>query len=136
VGADLALRKTVIPQDILPGEPLQYRTWLTNTSATVVTGIVLVDVIDPRLQLLEVRASHGAAEVTDQSLIIHVGTLEVGESALILTNTLLSASARSGEIILNQTTAHFDGGQVSSNVVAAGLPPAELPATGEDGREP
>jgi uncharacterized repeat protein (TIGR01451 family) len=132
----LAVRKDAFPQDVLPGELLQYRTWLTNTSAAALTGIVLFDDIDPRLQLLEVRATHGAAEVRLQSLRIHIGALEPGESALVITTALVGASARSGEIILSQTAAQFDGGQASSNVVAAGLPPDELPATGKDGREP
>jgi hypothetical protein len=115
---------------------LQYRTWLTNTSAAAIPGIILIDPIDPRLELLEVRATHGSAEFRDQSLLVDVGALEVGESALVVFDAAVNTSAQPGDIILSQAIAHFDGGPAGSNVVAAGLPPNELPATGKDGRKP
>ncbi len=135
-GGTLTLNKEVVPQDVLPGEELEYRLWITNTSTNAITGIVLADPLDPALDLLEVGATQGAAEVIDRSLIVHVDTLEVGETAFIIIRARVNLEALPGQIILNQATASYGGGQASSNVVAAGLPPDELPATGQDRREP
>lgn len=132
----LALSLVAIPHDLLPGEELQFRLWLTNTSAVAITGLIVADPLDPALELLEVRATQGAAEVRDHLLTLDLGTLDAGQTALVLLRTRVTAQARPGQIVLNQATAYFDGGQATSNVAAAGLPPDELPATGRDRRGP
>jgi len=135
-GAALALSLTALPHDLLPGEELRFQLWLTNSSAVAVTGLIVADPLDPALELVEVRATQGAAEVRDHLLTLDLGTLDAGQRALVLLRTRLSDQARPGQIILNQVTAYFDGGQTASNVVAAGLPPDELPATGAEWRRP
>lgn len=132
----LALRKAVSPRDVLPGEELQSSLWITNTSAAAVTGIVVFDSIDPALHLLEISATQGAAEVNDRSILVNLGVLETGQTALVIVRTRVDLEARNGQVLLNQATVYYDGGQASSNVVAAGLPPIELPATGQSGRGP
>ncbi|GEM_PF-2491441 len=134
--AALALSLTATPHDLLPGEELRFQLWLTNTSAVAVTGLIVADPLDPALELVEVRATQGAAEVQDHLLTLDLGTLDAGQRALVLLRTRLSNQARPGQVILNQVTAYFDGGQIASNVVAAGLPPDELPATGAEWRRP
>ncbi len=132
----LVLTMKVEPQDILPEEELEFTLWLTNVAASAVTGIVLTDPLDRALRLLEVSATQGAAELRDATLMVHLGTLEAGQAALLVMRARVSSEAQPGQIILNQVTAFFDGGQVLSNVVAAGLPPDRLPATGLERREP
>jgi hypothetical protein len=68
--------------------------------------------------------------------MVHLGTLESGQAALLVLRARVGTDAKPGQIILNQVTAFFDGGQAVSNVVAAGLPPDHLPATGLERREP
>lgn len=136
LGGNLALLKVISRPDVLPGEELEFTLWATNTSETAVTGIILTDSLDRFLHPLVISATQGAAEVRDHSLYIHIGTLEPGQSALAVVLTRIDPDTPKGHIILNQVTAFFDGGQVSSNVVAAGLPPIELPATGQSGRGP
>lgn len=132
----LALSLVAIPHDLLPGEELQFRLWLTNTSAVAITGLIVADPLDPALELLEVRATQGAADVRDHLLTLDLGTLDAGQTALILLHTRVTAQAWPGQIIANQATAYFDGGQATSNVAAAGLPPDELPTTGQERRGP
>jgi uncharacterized repeat protein (TIGR01451 family) len=132
----LVLTMKVEPQDVLPEEELEFSLWLTNVTTSAVTGIVLTDPLDPALRLLEVSATQGAAELRDTTLIVHFGTLEAGQAALLVLRARVDAEAQPGQIILNQVTAFFDGGQVESNVAAAGLPPDRLPATGLQRREP
>lgn len=132
----LVLTMKVEPQDLLPEEELEFSVWLTNTTSSAVTGIVLTDRLDPALHLLEVAATQGAAELRDATVTVHLGTLEAGQSALLVLRARVGAEAGPGQIILNQVTAFFDGGQGVSNVVAAGLPPDRLPATGLERREP
>jgi hypothetical protein len=109
---------------------------MTNTSTTAITDVALTDPLHPALELLAVSATQGVAEVKDQALTLYVGTLEAGQTALILIRTRLGPDIQPGLILLNQATVHYGGGQVRSNVVAAGLPPVELPATGQDRRRP
>jgi uncharacterized repeat protein (TIGR01451 family) len=132
----LLLTKKARPPDILPQEELEFSLWLTNTAASAITGIILTDPLDPALHLLEVSATQGAAELSGGTLLIHLGTLEAGQTVLIVIRTRVAAETRPGQIILNQATAIFDGGRAMSNVAAAGLPPDRLPATGQERREP
>ncbi len=132
----LALSLTAIPHDVLPGDELQFRLWLTNTSAVAITGLIVADPLDPAMELLEVRATQGAADLRDHLLTLDLGTLDAGQRVLVLLRSRVSPQARPGQIVLNQVTAYFDGGQVTSNVAAAGLPPDELPATGQERRGP
>lgn len=132
----LRLRKQVTPPDVLPGEEIQFNLWLTNTTESAITGIVVVDRLDPFLYLLEVRATRGAAQVQGQSIFVHVGVLEAGQTDVVIIRARIVLEASNGQIILNQASAHFDGGQVDSNIVAAGLPPLELPATGQGQGDP
>jgi len=132
----LALRVAVQPQDVLPGEELEFRVWMTNTSTTAITGIAVTDPLHPTLELLEVSATQGVAEVKGHALTLYVGTLEAGQKALILIRARVGPDVQPGQILLNQATAHYEGGQVRSNVAAAGLPPIELPPTGQDRRTP
>jgi hypothetical protein len=120
----------------LPGEEIQITVHVSNTSQTVVTGISLAAPLDPGLHLREILATHGAAEVKDGSVVIYLGSLEAGHTALVILRSRVSAQVRSGQIILSQFTAFHDDGEMRSNIVAAGLPPDVLPATGRDGRGP
>ena len=132
----LFLSMEIEPQDILPEEELEFSLWLTNVTTSAVTGIILTDRLDPALHLLEVGATQGVAELRDATLMVHLGTLEAGQAALLVLRARVGAEAQPGQIILNQVTAFFDGGQVVSNVVAAGLPPDRLPGTGQERRVP
>jgi uncharacterized repeat protein (TIGR01451 family) len=123
-------------QDVLPQEELEFSLWVTNATTSAVTGIVLTDLLDPALHLLQVSATQGVAELRDATLMVHLDTLEPGQAALLVLRARVGTDAKPGQIILNQFTAFFDGGQVVSNVVAAGLPPDQLPATGLERREP
>jgi uncharacterized repeat protein (TIGR01451 family) len=124
------------PQDVLPGEEIQFTIQLTNTSASAFTNVVVVDPLDPVLHLLEVRGTQGAVQFRGGSAIIYMGMIEAGRTELLTLRARVDASAQSGQVILNQLRVAFDGGEAISNVVAAGLPPAELPVTGQDRREP
>jgi uncharacterized repeat protein (TIGR01451 family) len=135
-GRALVLTMKVEPQDILPEEEIEFSLQITNATASAVTGIVLTDRLDPALHLLEVGATQGAAELKDATLTVHLGTLEAGQAALLVFRARVGAETGPGQIILNQVTAFFDGGQGVSNVVAAGLPPDRLPATGLERRAP
>ncbi len=135
-GADLIVEQEIAPQDVTPGQTMNIRLVVTNTLAEPVTSILLLDRLDPGLQPLEVRASQGAARVQGQVVLVDVGTMEAGQIALVVIAARVDPGARNGQIILNQATVEFDGGQASSAVGAAGLPPAELPATGRDRRAP
>jgi len=132
----LVLIMKVEPQDILPEDELEFSLWLTNATSSAITGLVLRDPLDPALHLLEVSATQGAAELRDATLMVHLGTLEAGQATLLILRARVAAEAQPGQIILNQVTAFFDGGQAISNVAAAGLPPVRLPATGLERREP
>jgi uncharacterized repeat protein (TIGR01451 family) len=132
----LALYQSANPQDVLPGEAIEFTLWLTNTSTTAATGIVLVNPLDPVLLLERISATQGVAEVSGQAITIHAGTLEAGQTAQFSMQARISPEAQSGKIILSQATAYFDGGEVLSNVAAAGLPPDLLPPTGQNRRGP
>jgi hypothetical protein len=130
------LWQEITPQDVLRGQTLSIQIGITNTLAEEVTGVLLVDHLDPGLQPLVVKATQGAARVEGQLVLVDVGTMEAGQTILVIIDARVDPVARNGQIILNQTGVEFDGGQVSSEVVAAGLPPVELPATGREGRAP
>lgn len=132
----LGLWQTVSPHDVLPGEEVEFSLRITNTLAVAVTGIVLVDALDSILTPLEVKATQGAVRFEDGAAFVDMGTLEPGHSALLILRARVGAEARPGRIILNQITAHYDDTIKSSNIVAAGLPPNALPATGRAGRGP
>lgn len=130
--ATLSLSLVALPHDLLPGDELQFRLWLTNTSPIAITGLLVADPLDPALELLEVRATQGAADLRERLLTLDLGTLDAGQMALVLLRTRVSDRAQSGQIVLNQVTVYFNGGQVTSNVAVAALPPDELPATGTE----
>jgi uncharacterized repeat protein (TIGR01451 family) len=134
--SNLALYQSANPQDILPGEVIEFTLWLTNTSSAVATGIILVNPLDPTLLLQQVSATQGAVEVSGQAVIVHVGALEAGQTARFIIRARVSSEAQPGHIILSQATAHFDQGEALSNIAAAGLPPDVLPATGRERRGP
>jgi uncharacterized repeat protein (TIGR01451 family) len=130
------VRQEITPVDVLPGQQVSIRLRLTNASTDDVTGIILTNPLDPALKPLEVRATQGAARVQGQSVLIDLGTVDVGQTAVVMIRARVAPDAQAGQIILNQATAYFDGGQTSSDAAAAGLPPSELPATGQDRRGP
>jgi len=132
----LAVTAELSRQDVLPGDELQIRLWLNNDSSAAVTGVILTDLLDPSLVLLRVSATQGAVEVQGQSIVLRMGALEPGQSSLVLLDVRVGDQVQPGQIILNQAIAYWNNGQVSSNVVAAGLPPDRLPATGADRRGP
>jgi len=131
----LRLVKQVSWADALPGEEIEYSLLVETTTASDVTGIVIADQLDPALEPISVSATQGAAVVQGSSIRVHLGDLPAGRSALVLIRAQVRAEARPGQIILNQAFARFDGGQSSSNTVAAGLPPVGLPQTGASRRE-
>lgn len=135
-GSSLVVAQEITPQDVMPGQMMNIRLVVTNTMAESVTGILLLDHLDPGLRPLEIRASQGAARVQGQVVLVDVGTMEAGQVVLVLIAARVDPGARNGQIILNQATVDFDGGQASSEIEAAGLPPAELPATGRNRRAP
>lgn len=132
----LKLRQEAEPTGVLPGEAILFTLSLTNTSTAAVMDVVVVDALDPSLRPLEVLATQGGVQFQGRSALIHLGTLEAGQTALIILRTEVSTDARAGQIILNQFMAHADGEEVRSNIAAVGLPPEELPATGFEEREP
>jgi uncharacterized repeat protein (TIGR01451 family) len=135
-GGTLVVHKDVSRQDVLPGETIQFRLLLSNTGGGPVTGILLTDHLEPSLELQRVSATQGAADVQDSSLVLRMGILEAGQTALVQLDIRVADEAQPGQILLNQAIAYFDGGEVHSEVVALGLPPALLPATGSDRRGP
>lgn len=135
-GGQLTLRLGIDHQDVLPGETVQFDLEILNPSDAAATGISLLDSLDPAFELLRVSASQGMAEVEGQTLTIRLGTVEAGQAALVTIEVEVRETAQTGQIILNQVTAAFDGGTASSDVMVAGLPPAELPATGAERRVP
>ena len=132
----LTLFQVVRPHDVLPGQKLEFSLWLTNTSNAALIDIVIVDALDPNLIPLEIQATQGAVRIEDSIAFIHLGTLEAGSGALLILHAQVDTQAQPGTIILNQFVAHFDDSEASSNIAAAGLPPAALPATGREGRGP
>jgi uncharacterized repeat protein (TIGR01451 family) len=136
VEGGLLVRLEANPTDVLPGEEILFTLLLTNTSTSAQTGVTLIEPLDPVLRPLEIRGTQGAVQFQGQSGMIYLGAIEPGQTDLLILRTRVGTEARPGQIILNQFTATFDGGQVVSNVVAAGLPPDELPATGQDRRRP
>ncbi len=132
----LEVTKEASPSDVLAGDEAVFRIRLSNDHETAVTGIVVADSLDPALEPQQVSATQGFAEVDGQSLAIHIGTLESGESAVIVIRTRVRASAQQGQVILNWAIAYHDTGQTVSNTVAIALPPNRLPDTGAIGRRP
>jgi hypothetical protein len=125
------------PPDVLPGEELDVRLQIRNAATEATRGVLLSDALDAALQPLEVRASQGAVRVQGQSVVVDLGTVEAGQTVLVLIRARVDPGAAPGQIILNEASLFFDGGQTRSNTAAAGLPPSELPATGRGpGQEP
>jgi uncharacterized repeat protein (TIGR01451 family) len=132
----LTLSAEIAPQAVLPGDEVQLKLRLTNTATDAVAGIGVLDAVDAALQPVAVSATQGAVRVQGQSVFVDVGTMEAGQTALIIIRAEVDSEAQVGQIILNQAVAQFDGGQATSEVVAAGLPPSDFPATGHDRRQP
>jgi type VI protein secretion system component VasA len=120
----------------MAGEETMIRVQITNTSSDLLSDVLFSDALDPALHPLEVRATQGAARVEGQSVIVDMGTLEAGQTAVVIIGVRVISEAQAGQIILNQATIYFGGDQIISDVSAAGLPPSELPATGQDTTRP
>lgn len=132
----LVFTQTISRQDVLPGDEVRFSFLLSNPSAEAATGLVFSNSLDPALELLKISATQGSARVQGQSVLLSLGAVESRASALILLDARVRPESKAGQIILNAATVTFDQGQVSSNTVAAGLPPDRLPATGADRRGP
>jgi hypothetical protein len=132
----LQVRQELSPVDVLPDEELSLWLHVTNSSVDEVRGIILSDQLAPSLQALEVRATQGAARVQGQSVLVDVGTMEAGQTVVAIIRARVLPDVEPGEVIFNQATAYFDGGQAVSDIAAAALPPDELPATGQNRRLP
>jgi hypothetical protein len=136
-GGIVTVSQEMLPPDVLPGQEIDVRLQIRNDATESTRGVLLSDELDAALQPLEVRASQGAARVQGQSVVVDLGTVEAGQTVLVLIRARVDPGAVPGLIILNQASLFFDGGQTRSNTAAAGLPPSELPATGRaPGQEP
>jgi len=133
-GGALLAHLQISRPDVLPGEEVQFTLYLTNTSPTAARDVVLLAPIDPALLPLELLATQGTAEVKAGSALVYLYTLEAGQTAQVILRARVAEEAQPGQILLLQFTARFAGNQVQSNVVAAALPPDELPPTGDDRR--
>jgi len=133
-GGTLLAHLQISRPDVLPGEEVQFSLYLTNTSPTALRDVALVAPIDPALLPLELLATQGTAEFKAGSALVYLYTLEAGQTAQIILRARVAEEAQPGQILLLQFTARFAGNQVQSNVVAAALPPDELPPTGDDRR--
>lgn len=135
-GNGLLVRQEMTPQDVVPGQIVRIQLNVSNTLEEEVTRVLLVDHLDPGFQPQAVKATQGAARVQGLLVLVDVGTIEAGQTVLVIIDARVDPAAENGQIMLNQAVVEFDGGQASSQVVAAGLPPAELPATGREGWTP
>jgi hypothetical protein len=120
----------------MPGQEIEISLWITNTSAAAITGIVIAVPFDPEVQPYAVSAMQGAVEVQDHTLLANLGTLERGQTSLIVARVHVRPEAPPGKVILHQATAFHASGRTVSNISEVGLPPNELPATGHDWRGP
>ena len=135
-GTGLVVRQVMTPQDVMPGQTVSIQVMVTNTMEEDAVNVLLLDGLDPALQPVSVKATQGAARVEGQSVLIDVGTMEAGQSILAIIETRVEPLSRNGQIILNQATVEYAGGQADSEVAAVGLPPTDLPATGRNRRAP
>lgn len=128
----LVFREEVSHQDVLPGDQVVYKLWLSNDTDTAVTGLVVMDRLDAALRPIEVSATQGTAKVEGQVLALSMGVLEPKQAAAVVIHTVVRSSVSAGYVIVNQAIAYHDTGQVFSNLVPIALPPDRLPATGHD----
>ncbi len=135
-GQELQLLQTVSRTDVLPGEEVTLTLQATNASPQVMRSLILVAPLDPLLQPLAVSGVRGAVERQGDSLHIHLGTLEPGQSAQVAVRIKIGGDTPPGHIFVHRFSAFYLDGEASSNAVGFGLPPEELPPTGKSGRTP
>jgi hypothetical protein len=129
-GGVVTASQEMLPPDVLPSQEIDVRLQIRNAATEATRGVLLSDELDAALQPLEVRASQGAVRVQGQSVVVDLGTVEAGQTVLVLIRARVDPGAAPGQIILNEASLFFDGGRTRSNTAAVGLPPGELPATG------
>jgi hypothetical protein len=122
----------IAPVDIMADEEISFRFQVTNTTNDEVRDVIFANPLSAKLRPLEVRSTQGAARVEGQFVIVDLGRIEADQTVLVILRAKVVPDAEAGQVIVNQATVHFDGGQVGSEVAAAGLPPDRLPATGQD----
>lgn len=128
----LAVSQVIAPVDILPDEELSSRFQVTNITNDEVRDVIFANPLPAMLRPLEIRSTQGAARVQGQSIVVDLGSIEAGQTVVVILRAKVVPDAEAGQVVVNQATVHFDGGQVGSEVAAAGLPPDRLPATGQD----
>ena len=90
----------------------------------------IVQQLDVVLEPVRVRATQGSANVHDQMVTLNLGRVENAQDVLVEIEARVAKKAAPGTILLTQATAEFTGGSAISDVLAVGLPPVILPATG------
>ena len=116
----------------MPGQAVSIQVMVTNTMEEDAMSLLFLDRLDAGLRPTGVKATQGSARVQGQFALIDMGTIEAGQTILAIIEARVDPGAQNGQIILNQATVEYEGGQASSEDSAVGLPPTDLPATGRD----
>lgn len=123
-------------EDVVAGDTVQYSILVTNVGAAPAGSVILRDQVAQGIELLRISATQGSAEVEAGLVVLRLGIIESGQSALAVLDLRTSASVLAGQIFVQQADTYFDGGHAMCNIVAFGTRPDHLPRTGEARRQP
>lgn len=128
--ADPVITKMSDSNAAAPGDTVTFTLRVTNKGTVVATNVIITDPIEDYLSIKDITASRGAVKIEGNTIVVNVGTLPPGEEVMIIILTSVKDGVAAGTIIHNQAWLAFDGGTRQSEIVAVGLPPAELPPVG------
>ncbi|MCX7668607.1 MAG: DUF11 domain-containing protein [Anaerolineae bacterium] len=128
--ARLSLALTANPIQVWSGVTVVYTLRVLNLSATAVRNLVLSDPLPAGLEPGAIIAGQGAVwEGT--TLRATVAELAAGAQVEIAFTARVAAGVPAGTVIINRARATLDGVTTDASVAIA-MPPAELPAVGQD----
>ncbi|MEL7336643.1 MAG: SdrD B-like domain-containing protein, partial [Planctomycetota bacterium] len=137
--ADLRIAKTDSVDPVVPGMPLTYTLTVTNEGPTEAENVTITDALPNGLNNARVTTTHGTASANGSSINASLGTLNVGQSAVITIITDVDPSLTTN-LLNTATVSSTTEDPVPNNNIAeeptAVTPNGDLAVTKSDNPDP
>ena len=127
---DPVITKSSDPAEGAPGDDVLFTLWITNRGNTAAQDVVVTDEIEEYLDILDATTNYGTVTVEGQLVTVNIGTLDAGQTVIVLISARINDLAPPNTSIENLAILTSSNSEtVTSNIVTVDVP-GGLPVTG------
>jgi uncharacterized repeat protein (TIGR01451 family) len=128
---ELVLAQTSSSEMVEPGAELTFTLQLTNPGPQGLQDVLIEDILPDALLLLDVAAYGGEPEVSGNRFSVLLDRLAPGLPVIITVRAQVASDTAAGAVIDHQPTVTVAGLEQRWPLLSVGLPPTQLPPTGD-----